>query len=122
MMVLAAKENLCSAQCDITTAFLHAKLLDDEYIYIYQPQSFKDNCDYIPRLKRFLYGLKQSPSYFFWYLFERLERHDLVPPLLNPCLFLSKDVIIIVYVDDLLVYQHDEALKNSSVNHMTNEE
>ena len=37
MMVLAAKLNLKSAQCDITAAFLHAKLPAGEDIYVHQP-------------------------------------------------------------------------------------
>jgi hypothetical protein len=36
MMILAAKLNLKSAQCDITAAFLHAKLPVDEHIYVHQ--------------------------------------------------------------------------------------
>ena len=40
----------------------------------------------------------------------------------DPCLFLSKDVIVIVYVDDLLMYGRAEALIDLFVDHMTNEE
>ena len=37
MMVLAAKLNLKSAQCNITDAFLHAKLKPNEETYVNQP-------------------------------------------------------------------------------------
>ena len=40
MMVLAAKLNLKSAQCDITAAFLHARLKPNEEIYASQPRGF----------------------------------------------------------------------------------
>ena len=51
-----------------------------------------------------------------------LEKQALVPSLHNPFLFLSKDVIGIVYVDDVLVYGRDEALIISCIDSMVNEE
>ena len=78
MMILTAKGNLYSAQCNTTDVFLHAKIPDDEHIYTHQPQGFKDNCDYVIRLNCSLYRLNQSPRYFFWYLSMRLEKQVLV--------------------------------------------
>ena len=103
MIIIAAKENLCSAQCDITADFLHAKFPNNEHIYVNHPWGFKDNIDYVLLVKCSLYGLKQSPRYLPRYLSARLEKHGLVHSLHDPCLFLSKDVIAIVYVDDLLI-------------------
>ena len=60
------------------------------------------------KLKRYLYGLRQAPRYFFKHLKERLEKHDLVQSVHDPCLFLSKDLIVIVYVDDFLVYSRSQ--------------
>ena len=122
MMVLAAKENLCSAQCNITAAFLHAKLPNNEHFYMHQPRDFKDNNDYILCLKRSLYRLKQSPGYFVWYLSKHLERQGLVPSLHDLCLFLSKDIIVIVYVDGMLVHGRDKASINHFVDRMMKEE
>ena len=41
MVVLAAKWEFCSAQCDITDIFLHVRLTDDKHIYVHQPRGFK---------------------------------------------------------------------------------
>ena len=113
-MILAAKLNLKSAQCDITAAFLHAKLPEDEHIYVHQARGFRVNplnnsnlspSDFVYKLRRSQYGLRQSPRYFFEYLSERLEQHGgLVPSAFDPCLFLSKSLVVIAYVDDLLIY------------------
>ena len=87
MMMIAAKERLCSAQCDITAAFLLAKLPKGEDIYVSQPQGFMRDPSYVLKLNRTLYGLKQAPRYFFAYLSKRLERQGLVPSKHDPCLF-----------------------------------
>ena len=65
---------------------------------------------------------KQSPRCFFRYLLACLENQVIVPSLHDHCLSLSNDVIIIVYVNDMLVYGHDEASINPIVDRMTNEE
>jgi hypothetical protein len=62
MMTLAIKLKLISVQCDITAAFIHGRVPVTETIYIHQPQGFhRGNGDKVLRLKRTLYGLKQSP-------------------------------------------------------------
>ena len=40
VMVLAAKLNLVSVQCDITAAFIHGKVPATEEIYVHQPRGF----------------------------------------------------------------------------------
>ena len=86
MMVLAAKLNLCSAQCDITAAFIHARLPKGEDIYVHQPRGFIRHPNYVLKLKRCLYGLRQAPCYFFQYL--KVEPspplfHNKTPPIIK---------------------------------------
>jgi hypothetical protein len=64
MMILAANQNLVTAQADITAAFVHAQLQPGEQIYIHQPMGFKRGDNMVLRLKRSVYGLKQTPRYF----------------------------------------------------------
>jgi hypothetical protein len=72
-MILAVKLNLISVQCDITGAFIHGHIPTTETIYVHQPHGFhRGNGNEVLRLKRTLYGLKQSPRYFFQYIMERL--------------------------------------------------
>ena len=109
IMVLAAKLQLISTQCDITAAFLHAELPPGEEVYVHQPRGFKRyGSDYVLKLHRTLYGLKQSPRYFYDHLSTRLQRQGLTPSKFDPCLFLSKTVIVVVYVDDILLYSRNE--------------
>jgi len=101
MMTLAAKLDLCSSQADITAAFVHAELEPGEQIFVCQPAGFQREGDLVLSLKRTVYGQRQTPRSFFCYLTRSLTSHGLVQSDLDPCLFIGKDVIVIVYVDDL---------------------
>ncbi|KAL7546314.1 hypothetical protein ACHAWF_009641 [Thalassiosira exigua] len=52
--------------------------------------------------------MKQSPCSFLGYLTEKFRAKGLKPSNLDPCLFLDKDPMAIVYVDDVLFYSHSE--------------
>lgn len=60
------------------------------------------------KLKRALYGLKQSPRAFWLYLVEKLISCGLTQSKLDPCLFIGDRVICIIYVDDLLFWSPKE--------------
>ena len=51
-------------QLDVKTAFLHGNL--KETIYMNQPEGFEEGENKVCLLKKYLYGLKQSPR--MWYL------------------------------------------------------
>ena len=109
MMVLAAKLRLHSAQCDITAAFVHSPLPPEEEIYVHQPRGFERGTNCVLRLNTSVYGLKQASRHFFHYLTERLKRQGLEPSSCDPCLFLSSKIIVVVYVDNLLIWSADES-------------
>ena len=77
---------------------------------------------FVLKLRQTLYGLKQAPRYFFEYLSKRLENQGLVPSLHDPCLFLSEKIIVIVYVDDLLIYGRMNADIDDFIEQMKDEE
>jgi hypothetical protein len=110
VMVLAAKLKLISVQCDITATFIHGRIPVTEMIYINHPRGFhRGNGDKVLRLKRTLYSLKQSPQYFFEYLSDRLPKLGLIPSKYDPCLFTNKALIVIIYVNDILIYRRHRA-------------
>ena len=104
IMILAAKERLVSSQCDITAAFVTAPIPPDEVVYVEQPRGFVKDPDSVLRLNSCLYGMKQSPRYFFGYLTKKLEAQGLTPSEHDPCLFLGNGLLVITYVDDILIY------------------
>ena len=110
MLVLSAKLGLKLAQAGITAAFLHAKVEEDECMYVRQPRGFVGDPSYCYKLKRalYLYGLLQSPRYFFEHLKKRIEICGAKQSHLDPCLFIGPNIIVITYVNDLLIYSKDD--------------
>jgi hypothetical protein len=62
------------------------------------------------KLKCSVYGLRQSSGNFFKYLSDdHLEAEGLAPSALDPCLFIGKTVIAVIYVDDVLFYSKTDS-------------
>jgi hypothetical protein len=121
VMILAAKLGLISVQCDITAAFIHGRV--QETIYVHQPRGFhQGQGDEVLKLKRTLYGLKQSPRYFFKYFTERLLKQGLTASKFDPCLFMSKTLIVIIYVDYSLIYGKNDEEINDFIERMKQED
>jgi hypothetical protein len=111
MIILAAKQKLCTAQADITAAFIHTPLKSHEHIYVEQAKGFVRGPpgEYIYKLNKSVYGIKQAPRNFFQFLVDELALEGLKQFNSSPCLFFSPKVIVIVYVDDILFFSKDDA-------------
>jgi hypothetical protein len=103
---LAAMHNLKGKQIDFTQAFPQAKL--KKYIYLRFPAGFEHKNDkWALKLKRNLYGLVQASRNWFLNLSAIYERLGFKQSKSDPCLFLRKDMIIVLYTDDCLLYARD---------------
>ena len=69
-----------------------------------QPAGFQRDGDLVLKLKKSVYGLRQSPQNFFKYLSDHLGAQGLLPSKFDPCLFVGNSMVVVVYVDDLLIY------------------
>ena len=106
MIAIAVQNNLKLHQIDVTTAFLNGKL--DEEVYMEQPEDFvvKNKEDLVCKLKRSIYGLKQSPRCWNSTLNCHLKEMGFVQSTAEPCLYTSskKEMFhIAVYVDDIVL-------------------
>ena len=54
--------------------------------------------------EKLLYGLAQSPQNYFLYTKEKLIKMGFYQLDADPCLFILKDVIVLMYVDDVLYF------------------
>eukprot|EP00253_Pinus_taeda_P009951 PITA_09951 len=108
VLALVALFDLELQQLDVKTAFLHGDL--DEEIYMEQPEGFFQhrNAKFVCRLKKSLYGLKQSPRQWYkkfdsFMLSQRYVRseydHCVYFKQLNNGMF----IILVLYVDDMLL-------------------
>ena len=120
-MILAAKLKLILVQRDITAAFIHGRLT--ETIFVHQPRGFhRGQGNEVLKLKHTLYGLKQLPWDFFEYFTARLIKQGLTASKLDPCLFMSDSLTVIIYVDDILIYGRTNNEISNFIEHMKSED
>ena len=117
LLILTAILKLTTVQVDYTAAFVHADInKPPNYdnmtaqekarsgVYIHMPRGYTQPGKVL-KLKKSLYGLRQSPRNFFQHLKSKLEKIGFVSQTdVDPCLFISDKVIILVYVDDTLLF------------------
>lgn len=122
LLILSIELGLATSQVDYTAAFVHADVQrPPDYdtmtpeqqrrsgVFVEMPRGFS-RPHTVLRLKKSLYGLKSAPIQFFKFLKEKLEKCGFVQQLdVDPCLFVSKTVICLVYVDDTLFFSKDDA-------------
>ncbi len=99
-------ESLRIHQLDVTTAFLNGKLKEE--IYMRQPEGFvvEGQENLVCKLKRSLYGLKQSPRCWNATLDEFLKKLGFLQSNSDPCIYIAavdEMAVIGVYVDDIVV-------------------
>jgi hypothetical protein len=121
MLIMLIIFDLATLQVDFTAACVHADIdkppnwetmteLEKERsgVYIQMPRRFGEDGKVL-KLKKSLYGLKQSPRNFFLHLKAKLEKVGFAQSEIDPCLFMNDKVICIVYVDDTLLYSPKES-------------
>ena len=102
---------LKSKQGDVTAVFLHADPDENEKVFVRMPQGFRKEGKVL-KLKKILYGLKQSRIMFWKYLTQAMIDCGMQVSKLNPCLFVGENVICISFVDDILFWSTDEKFIN----------
>lgn len=92
-------EGWTTRQVDYTNAFAQADLKEE--VYVEYPRLFgpKTGGDKVLHLLKSLYGLRQAPRTFFEKLKSGLEERGWKQSIVDPCLFLKKGMICVVYVD-----------------------
>ena len=106
VIALAVQNSMKMHQMDVTTAFLNVEL--QEEVYMKQPEDFvaEGQEDLVCKLKRSIYGLKQSPRCWNAALDHKLKQMGFVQAKGDPCLYMASEgemFIIAVYVDDIVL-------------------
>ena len=107
LLAFAMDNDLLVHQMDVVSAFLNGTL--EEEIYMEQPEGYMQpgTETLVCKLKRSLYGLKQSPRCWNTTLTGYLEGIGLCRNAADPCVFVQLvdgvPTIIAVYVDDLIL-------------------
>lgn len=105
-------------QMDVKTAFLHGSV--EEYVYIKIPYGYSS--EVLPnsclKLRKSLYGLKQSPQFWYQCLLYFFSSIRFKPSPADPCFFLSEDscTCVFIRVDDLIIGGVDVMKVKESLN------
>ena len=114
IMNKAVQEDMIVHQMDFDTAYLNADL--DVDVYVKQPDGFVEKPNMVWKLKKSLYGLKQSGRMWNSLLNKFLTSEGFVRSMTDPCLYTYFDgkntVNIIVWVDDLLIAASNQEILN----------
>ena len=107
-MIIALSVQRCLKvhQMDVTTAFLNGELNDE--VYMKQPEGYvvKGKENLVCKLKKSIYGLKQSPRCWNSVLDQFLKKIGFVQATSDPCLYIASEgelFLIAVYVDDIVL-------------------
>ena len=109
LLSMAGTRNYKVLQYDIKSAFLNGKL--EEEIFMKPPPGYRDT-EKVYRLKKSLYGLKQSARVWNQTLHEALVKEGCVQNCVDNCLYSRKNggntSYIIIHVDDILIAGNNE--------------
>jgi transposase InsO family protein len=108
LLAMVAQQDLELEQLDVKTAFLHGILEDD--IYMTQPEGFQvpGKEEYVCKLKKSLYGLKQSPRQWYKKFDSYMIHLGFNRSPYDCCVYHNKAddgsmVYLVLYVDDMLL-------------------
>ena len=108
LLTIVTCEDLKLEQMDVTIAFLHGSLEED--LYMEQPKGFeaKGKIDLVCKLKKSLYGLKQSPRCWNKRFDDFINKIGFMRSLYDPCVYYKKLtdgslIYLLLYVDDMLL-------------------
>ena len=111
LFAVAAYMGWIVQQMDVCNAFLNADLPEHAPVYMAIPKGFENEFKgHIIRLRKALYGLKNSPRQWFLALRHFLTKvAGLTPSVLDPCLFILVnasgciEMLVGCHVDDLII-------------------
>ena len=105
ILSLAANLDWPLQQFDVKNAFLHGDLMEE--VYMDPPPGFTPKGGKVCKLRKSLYGLKQSPRAWFERLSHSMEAYGFKQALADHTLFYKRDggniTLLLVYVDDMIV-------------------
>jgi transposase InsO family protein len=118
VLSMAAKYGLKLHQMDVKTAFLNGVL--DEDIYMAQPDGYVDenHPDHVCKLKRSLYGLKQSPRMWNQTIDDFMLKMGFKKCESDHCVYIKRNdqemIFVVLYVDDLILASSNDDLLQST--------
>lgn len=112
LLALAVQKGLYISHLDVETAYLYSDLEEDIYIHPPKTPGNRKYSEKVLKLKKAVYGLKQSGRNWNIKLDTELKKEGLERLKSDPCIYINqkqkKTLIVAVYVDDLLIFSKDK--------------
>ena len=112
MLILQCILGLQSQSIDFKNNFSKADIPIGEPVFIELPRGFKsdgEQFDVVLVLMRILYGKAEAARLWYEKLRNGLLERGFMVSKVDPCLFMSKTVICVVYVDDCLFWASSQS-------------
>jgi hypothetical protein len=118
LLAIAAYDDLEIRQIDVVSAYPRSELHAE--VYMRPPQGLKCPEGTVLRIKKSLYGLKQSGREWYIEACKGLGELGLEPLFSEPSIFATPDrkLIIGLYVDDMLILSKDPRIIENTVSHI----
>jgi len=115
LLALSACKGWRPRQLDIKAAFLYGILKEEVYMDL--PEGSRLD-GMVAKLKRCIYGLKQSPREWYYRLVDYLGPFGFVITAWDPCVLVheSGDPFLAIYVDDIRLFGATGELKEQTIN------
>jgi hypothetical protein len=119
MLTLSLLLRLHTGSIDFTLAFTQAPIDVETFIELAAGFSVPDtNEDYVLELKKTLYGLRQAGLNWFETLKNHLLSIGFKQSIIDPCCFIKDDLILLCYVNDCLIFCHDNSKIDSLIQNL----
>lgn len=112
---LAAQRGLKIHQIDFKQAFLNGKVQEEVYLLPPEGVAIHGKGKIVLKLVKALYGLKQAPREWHDLLKGSLLGMGFTQSLADPGVFMRGDIILLLYVDDQLIFGKEEAEIQSTI-------
>ena len=106
MLIFAELNRLHTRSIDFTLVFPQAEIKTDIYMEIPDGCGIGDS-DYVLKLLRNVYGLKDAGATWYEHLCKGLRELGFRPSDVDPCIYYKKGIVILIYVDDCLIFSKD---------------
>ncbi len=122
LLILSLVNGWHSRSIDFVLAFPQADIKTDVYMRL--PYGFHVSTpgEWLLKLEKNVYGLKDAGRTWHEHLKEGLRARGFVPGLVDPCVFYKKDLILMIYVDDVICFSPKSELIDEFVASMKEEE
>ena len=124
LLIICKVHKLHSKSIDFVLAFPQADLEEDIWMRI--PEGVKidseDGEEYLLKLRKNLYGLRQGSHNWFKHLKKGLMKRGLKPSEIDPCLYLREGLAVLTYVDDCILVSTSQKAIDDLVESLQNGE